>query len=126
MQPIRGLILLFVVNFVFAVLYCLFVYHVLIRGVVEVGNVYFDASTTNLLVSIFSQLWAILCVTNVVALFAALRPALALRAGGSSMATYVGLGPSNWVSVCRVAIANKLMNVWCDLRYSSPMSRLTS
>ncbi|PMD43061.1 hypothetical protein L207DRAFT_454895, partial [Hyaloscypha variabilis F] len=49
----------------FTVLYMLFIYYVLIEGKVQVGVVFFDATTTNLLVSIFSQIFVILATATI-------------------------------------------------------------
>src|SRR6478609_3689111 len=64
MRPISSLIWSFVIFVIFSILHCLFIFFVLIRGEVIIGSTTFDASTTNLLVSIFSQASAIIADTT--------------------------------------------------------------
>jgi hypothetical protein len=119
-RPIRSLVSTFGVFTIFACLYCVFVYYVLIRGEVIVGNTLFDASTTNLLVSIFSQISALLADTALRQLLASLRMLFASSRGGTSAYTWFGIGPSSqWMSTAKFAIASYLLNAWCLLRYDS-------
>jgi hypothetical protein len=118
-RPIRGLVWTSFVFALFACLYCLFVYFVLIRGQVIVGKALFDASTTNLLVSIFSQISALLADTALRQLLAALRMYFAAQPGGLSAYTWFGIGPSSqWLATARFAVASYLLNAWCLFRYA--------
>jgi hypothetical protein len=102
---------------IFDVVYCLFIYYVLMKGMVQVGGTIFDASTTNLLVSIFSQLSAILADMTLRELLAALRLRFAAQSHGTSAFTWFGIGPSSqWISTAKFAVACKLLNLWCLFR----------
>jgi hypothetical protein len=117
-RPIGDLILTFTVGLVFAILYILFINYVLIWGTVQVGSVFFNAPTANLLVSIFSQISATLSYMMVHGLFGALRLAFAARKGGILAPTFLGLGPAaSWLEVLKSAFVDRLFNLWCDFRY---------
>jgi hypothetical protein len=117
-RSIRDLLLTFTVSLVFAVLYILFINYVLIQGTPPVGNVFFDASKTNLLVAIFSQISATLSDIMIRGLLSAMRLAFAARNDGIPAPTFLGLGPAaGWLQVLKLAIANRLFNLWCDFRY---------
>jgi hypothetical protein len=119
-RPIGALFLIFAINLVLAILYLPFINYVLIQGTVQVGHIFFNASTTNLLVSIFSQISAALSDMMVRGLLSALRLAFANRKDGISVPTFLGLGPAaGWLQVLRLAFIDRLFNLWCDLRYVS-------
>jgi len=86
----------------FTVLYMLFINYVLIEGKVQVGVVFFDASTTNLLVSIFSQVFVVLATTTVHGLFKNLR--LVLK--NATLVTFFGIScSSGWSFVLKLLAA---------------------
>jgi hypothetical protein len=116
-SPVKGFILSFLGYLVFTVLYSLFIYHVLIRGNPQVGTILFDASTSNLLVSIFSQAFVMLADTMIRGLLDILRVAFANRERGTSVSTFFGISAATgWLSVFRLALANKFFNLWVDFR----------
>jgi hypothetical protein len=124
-RPIGSLLWMFLVFVVFSLLHCLFIYYVLIRGNVIIGSAIFDASTTNLLVSIFSQASAILADTTLRQLLGALRLSFATSANGTSAFTWFGIGlSSQWVTTAKFAAASYLMNIWCLLRLLLPLLNL--
>lgn len=117
-RPLGALFLIYGINLVLAILYLPFINYVLIQGSVQVGRVFFNASTTNLLVSIFSQISAALSHMMVRSLLSALRLAFANRKDGISALTFLGLGPAaGWLQVLRLAFIDRLFNLWCDFRY---------
>ncbi len=86
----------------FTVLYMIFINYFLIAGKVQVGAVFFDASTTNLLVSIFSQIFVVLATATIHGLFNALR--LVLK--GESLVTFFGISfSSGWPSILKLLVA---------------------
>jgi magnesium-transporting ATPase (P-type) len=87
---------------IFTVLYMLFINYVLIEGKVQVGVVFFDAPTTNLLVSIFSQVFVVLATTTVHGLFKNLR--LVLK--NATLVTFFGIScSSGWSFVLKLLAA---------------------
>ncbi|KIM95435.1 hypothetical protein OIDMADRAFT_134537 [Oidiodendron maius Zn] len=99
-QPIRYLLITFTLSLVFSVLYILFINYVLIRGNVQIGTVSLSASTTNLLVSIFSQISA---------------------TGGILATTFLGLGSAtSWLQVLNLAFVDRFLNFWCDFSLLLP------
>jgi len=117
-RPIGALFLIYGINLVLAILYLPFIYYVLIQGTVQVGRVFFNASTTNLLVSIFSQISAALSDMMVRGLLSALRLAFANRKDGISAPTFLALGPAaGLLQVLMLAFIDRLSNLWCDFRY---------
>ncbi|KAK1753757.1 hypothetical protein QBC47DRAFT_303914 [Echria macrotheca] len=104
LSSIRLLLSSYAACLVFSVLYCLFIWHVLILGRPQVGGVLFDASTSNLLVSVFSQVFALLADALICGLLDVLRAALAGREGGTSASSFFGIsGATGWMSVFRLA-----------------------
>ncbi|KAI9164058.1 hypothetical protein HJFPF1_05693 [Paramyrothecium foliicola] len=124
-RPISVLIWTFFGFVFFSILHCLFIYFVLIRGEVIIGRATLDASTTNLLVSIFSQASAILADTTLRQLLGALRLFFATRPQGTSAFTWFGIGlSSQWVTTAKFAMASYLLNAWCLLRLALPLLNL--
>ncbi|KAK0639687.1 hypothetical protein B0T16DRAFT_312968, partial [Cercophora newfieldiana] len=78
----------FIACFIFTLLYCLFIYHVLIRGKPQVGVIMFDGTTSNLLISIFSQFFVLLCDAVVAA--------------------------TGWLSTFRLASVTGFRDLWCN------------
>ncbi|KAK3314210.1 hypothetical protein B0H66DRAFT_458567, partial [Apodospora peruviana] len=110
---------------IFCALYCAFIFVVLIRRLVETpGGIFWDASKTNYVVGVLSQFSALLTDATIRALFGVLQPALTAQEGGTSFATWIGLGSSDWSSVFQVAAVNRFVNVWCDFRLSLPLLSL--
>jgi hypothetical protein len=88
-----------------------FIYFVLIEGKVQVGAVFFGASTTNLLVSIFSQIFVVLAAMTVHGLLTTLR--LVLK--DASLVTFFGIGSSSgWSSVLQLLAAGWFPKLWCN------------
>ena len=115
--PIKELVLSFVICLAFTVLYCFFIYSVLIYGNPQVGVILFDASTANLLTSIFSQVFVMLSDMMIRGLLDTLRVVLIKREKGTPTSTFFGLSAaSEWQSAFRLAWVNKFLNLWCDFR----------
>ncbi|CAH0016651.1 unnamed protein product [Clonostachys rhizophaga] len=117
LRPLRGVIFAWVAFSVFSVIFSAFVVYVLLRGNVRVGGVTFDASTSNLLVSIFSQISVILGDALIRDLLGVIRLALAKRDRGVSALTYFVIGPASaWTEAARHAVLTKFygLNLWCD------------
>jgi hypothetical protein len=114
-RAISDILYLFVALLVFTVLYIVFIYYVLIKGKVHIGDLFLSASTTNLLVSIFSQIFVILAAITLHGLLAALR--LALK--NASLVTFVGVASSSgWTSVLKLLIAGWFNDLWRNFRYA--------
>ncbi|KAK4211362.1 hypothetical protein QBC37DRAFT_427149 [Rhypophila decipiens] len=128
MKAIRSLLILFSFKTIYTSLFTTFIVVVLINKVVETpGGVYWDASTTNYVVSVLSQVSVLLVTTSVHDLFSVLRPILAARQArggrvGSSFASWVGLSPSaGWSTVFQVAAVGGFLNPWCNMRIVLPL-----
>lgn len=130
--PLRDLLLSFGVSVIYSITYWIFIYFVLIRGNIQVGSVLFDASKTNLLVSIFSQFAAILFDMVIRDLFGCLRLGFANTRRGLSLVNFLGMGASSsWLSTLEFAIIKwirekwrGLFNLWCELRLAIPIMGL--
>lgn len=78
---------------------------------------FWDASKTNLVVSILSQISAYLTDATLKSLLGVLRTVFLTGTDGSSFASYVGLGEaSGFLTVFQVAAMNWFINFWCDFR----------
>lgn len=122
LSPARPLIWPFVVSFIFGLLYCLFIYHVLIRQRPQVGGMMFDATTSNLLISIFSQFFVLLCDAVIFGLLDVLRTALASREGGTSASAFFGISAATgWLSTFRLASVTGFRDIWCNFRILVPV-----
>jgi hypothetical protein len=100
---------------VFTILYSLFIYRVLIQSDPKIGSCVFDASLTNLLLSIFSQLYTMLLLFMVQGLLDALRWSLTMRAGraGTSASNFFQLSPAtDWLSVLSLIFHSRLRSLW--------------
>lgn len=116
-KPVRGLLWWLLVNLVFDIPYCLFVYSVLIKGHIRICNTVFDAVTANLLVSIFSQISATFVDTMLREYLAVVRFRLAARQPGTRAATFIGIGPSSqWTSTAVLVLTCRALNVFMMLR----------
>ena len=130
--PLRDLILSFAISVIYSVVYWTFIYFVLIRGNIQVGSVLFDASETNLLVSIFSQFAAILFDMVIRDLFGCLRLGFANRRRGFGLVNFLGMGASSsWLSTLEFTVIKwvkdrwrGLFNLWCELRLAIPVMGL--
>jgi hypothetical protein len=115
---VKGLIITFLVWLIFTILYSLFVYYVLLNGQVQVGTARFDASTANLLVSIFSQIFVVLADTSIRGLLSALRLALALN-NGTGLTLFLGVSPStDWFPTLKLFALAWLPSLWGRWTYS--------
>jgi len=128
-RTIRGLLWLLIPNSLFTILYCLFVFYVLISKNVETpGPVIWDASKTNYVVGILSQFSAILTDATLKTFLAAARPTLttatAATSKGLSWASWTAQGASGWVVILQVAAANGFLNGWCLGRLAMPFLSL--
>lgn len=130
--PLRDLLLSFGVSVIYSIVYWIFIYFVLIRGNIQVGSVLFDASKTNLLVSIFSQFAAILFDMVIRDLFGCLRLGFTNTRRGLSLVNFLGMGASSsWLSTLEFTIVKwtrdkwrGLFNLWCELRLAIPIMGL--
>ncbi|KAK4450959.1 hypothetical protein QBC34DRAFT_484187 [Podospora aff. communis PSN243] len=121
-SPARPLLWSFAAYFVFTVLYCLFIHHVLIRGKPRVGVIMFDATTSNLLISIFSQFFVLLCDSVIFGLLDVMRTALASRDGGTSASAFFGISAATgWLSTFRLASVTGFRDLWCNFRLMIPV-----
>lgn len=118
LRELRPVILMYGISLVFAILYCWFIIVVLIYGRVETPfGVFWEASTTNLVVSVLSQTSAYLTDATLKSFLGVLRTVLMTRPDGSSFESYVGLGEaSGFFSVFQVAAINWFITPWCDFR----------
>ena len=120
--PARSLLTSYLATLIFTLLYCLFIHHVLINKKPQVGAVLFDATTSNLLISIFSQLFVLLSDATVCGLLDTMRTALASRSGGTSASAFFGISAATgWLSAFRLASVNGFSDVWCDFRLILPV-----
>jgi hypothetical protein len=111
MKPVRGLLAWFISNLLFDITYCLFVYMVLIKGYIKVCDTVFDAVTSNLLVSIFSQVSATLVDAMLREYLNVVRFKLLVDKWGPRAATFMGIGPaSQWTSTARLVLACRILN----------------
>lgn len=130
--PLRDLLLSFGISVIYSILYWIFIYFVLIRGNIQVRSVLFDASKTNLLVSIFSQFAAILFDMVIRDLFGSLRLGFANMRRGLSLVNFLGMGASSsWLSTLEFTIVKwirekwrGLFSLWCELRLTIPIMGL--
>jgi hypothetical protein len=101
LRELRPVILTYCISLVFAILYCWFIIVVLIHRRVETPlGVFWDASKTNLVVSILSQISAYLTDATLKSLLGVLRTVFLTGTGGSSFASYVGLGEASGFLPC--------------------------
>lgn len=132
MGPLRDLLLSFGISVIYSIVYWIFIYFVLIRGNIQIGSVLFDASKTNLLVSIFSQFAAILFDMVIRDLFGCLRLGFVNTHRGLSLVNFLGMGASSsWLSTLEFTIVKwirekwrGLFNLWCELRLAIPIMGL--
>ncbi|KAK4450545.1 hypothetical protein QBC34DRAFT_296908 [Podospora aff. communis PSN243] len=123
--PLRALFYLVAFSSTFTVLNCLFIYFVLLREIVETpGPVMWDATKTNYIVTLLSQISAILTDATIKGVLTATRPMLAARKRGSSWASWVAMGASGWSTIFQVSAANLFLNPWCLLRLALPVLAL--
>lgn len=130
--PLRDLLLSFGISVVYSILYWIFIYFVLIRGDIQIGSVLFDASKTNLLVSIFSQFAAILFDMVIRDLFGSLRLGFASTRRGFPLVNFFAMGASSsWLSTLEFTIIKWIrekwrafFNLWCELRLAIPIMGL--
>ncbi|KAG7107153.1 hypothetical protein HYQ44_013719 [Verticillium longisporum] len=112
----------------FTVLYSLFIHKVLIRRDPKIGVLVFEASVTNLLLSIFSQLYAMVLCFMVQGLLDALRWSLSSRVdgkGGTSASSFFQLSPAtDWFSVLKFILESRLRNTWGIFRLALPFMGL--
>lgn len=103
---------LWIVNVIFAVLYSLYVYHVVILVDPRLGSLLMSASDTNLVVSIVSQVFAQLTGHLIGGVLDTLRWQLASRTDGISFSTFFQLsGATEWTSILTFTMASGLRNL---------------
>jgi len=111
LQPVQSTMWLFVASALFYILYCVFISVVLLRD-----TVHWDASTTNYIVTVLSQISALLTNAMLKSLLTAVRPALAAREGGSAFSTWMAQGSSGWMTAAQLAVSDYFLNVWSNFR----------
>ncbi|OIW32040.1 hypothetical protein CONLIGDRAFT_678472 [Coniochaeta ligniaria NRRL 30616] len=123
LRELRPVILTYGISLLFGFLYCWFIIVVLIYGRVETPfGVFWEASTTNLVVSVLSQISAYLTDATLKSFLGILRTVFMTRPDGSSFESYVGLGEaSGFLTVFQVAAMNWFINPWCNFRLSLPV-----
>jgi hypothetical protein len=120
-RQVMAIICAWVAFLIFSILYSAYIVWVLLLGHARIGPTTFDATTSNLLVSIFSQVSVLLADTLIRDLLDILRLALARWEGGISGLTYFTIGPaSSWLSSVKHSILTKSFLKWyplVDFRY---------
>jgi hypothetical protein len=111
LQPVQSTMWLFVASALFYTLYCVFISVVLLRD-----TVHWDASTTNYIVTVLSQISALLTNAMLKSLLTAVSPALAAREGGSAFSTWMAQGSSGWMTAAQLAVSDYFLNVWSNFR----------
>jgi hypothetical protein len=119
LRELKGFLQIYGISLVFSILYCWFIIVVLIDRHVETPlGVFWDGSTTNLVVSILSQITATLISSTLKSFLGVLKTVLLARPDGTSFASYVGLGEaSGYLTVFQVAAMDWFIAPWCDFRY---------
>lgn len=109
------------ISLVYSLLFCWFIVVVLIRGKVETPfGVFWEASTTNWIVTILSLTSAYLTDATMRSYLSVLKTVLLTRSGGLAFASYVGLGEaSGWFTVFQVSAMNWFLDPYCNFRYES-------
>ena len=116
-EPVRGLLWWFLCNLLFDIPYCLFVYAVLIKGHIKIRGTVFNATTSNLLVSILSQVSATFIDAMLREYLSVVRFKLLLREWGIRIATFIGIGPaSQWMSTAILVFRCRALNPLLILR----------
>ncbi|KAM0330148.1 hypothetical protein ACHAQA_004321 [Verticillium albo-atrum] len=115
-------------SMLFTILYSMFIHEVLIVGDPKIGSIVFEASVTNLLLSIFSQLYAMVLCFMVQGLLDALRWSLSSRSegkGGTSASSFFQLSPAtDWFSVLKFMLDSNFKNSWGIFRLALPFMGL--
>ncbi|KAF3805791.1 hypothetical protein GCG54_00005155 [Colletotrichum gloeosporioides] len=115
-RPIGLALTAWITSLIFTVVYSLFIYHVLFEGNPVIGSWTFDASLTNLLLSLLSQLYAMLLAYVVLSLSDALRWSLASRSGrvdGASASSFFQLSPAtDWFSTMKFIFKGRFRSNW--------------
>lgn len=119
-RPVALSLSAWVFSIVFTIVYSLFIYHVLYRGNPVVGSWVFEASLTNLLLSIVSQVYAMLLAYVALSLSDSLRWSLASRSGGkggASASSFFQLSPAtDWFSILKFIFKGKFRSNWGLIR----------
>ena len=111
LRPVQSAMWLFVTSALFYTIYCVFISIVLLRD-----TVHWDASTTNYIFTVLSQISALLTNAMLKSLLTAVRPALAAREGGSAFSTWMAQGSSGWMTAAQLAVSDYFLNVWSNFR----------
>ncbi|KAF6793820.1 hypothetical protein CSOJ01_13792 [Colletotrichum sojae] len=123
-RPVGLALTAWVVSLLFTIVYSLFIYHVLFLGNPVVGSWVFEASLTNLLLSILSQLYAMLLAYVALSLSDALRWSLAARSEGqhgASASSFFQLSPATeWFSLLKFIFRGRFRSNWGVIRLSLP------
>ncbi|TQV95396.1 hypothetical protein IF1G_06383 [Cordyceps javanica] len=124
-RSVWGPLLAWVGSLGFTILYALFIYQIFILADPTVGSWVFDASLTNLLLSIFSQLYGMLLGFILRALLDALRWSLAARESGSkgvSAALFFQLSPATDIfSTLQMVPDVAIPNPWGFVKLALPL-----
>ncbi|OBR15174.1 hypothetical protein CH63R_00354 [Colletotrichum higginsianum IMI 349063] len=127
-RPVALSLTAWAVSVIFTVVYSLFIYHVLFQGNPVIGSWTFDASLTNLLLSICSQLYGMLLAYVVMSLSDALRWSLASRTGGkggASASSFFQLSPAtDWFSILKLILRGRFRSNWGLIRLALPFMGL--
>lgn len=117
-HQLRTELVLFGISLVYMFLVCWFTIVVLIHGNVETPlGVFWGFSTTNLMVTILSQISAYLIDSIIRSYLALLRRVFLAKPKGLSFASYVGLGEaSGWFTVFQISAMNWFLNLYCNFR----------
>ena len=112
--PVKSTMWLVVANALFYTLYYVFISVVLLRDIVH-----WDASTTNYIVTVLSQISALLTDAMLKSLLTTVRPALAARPRGTRFSTWMAQRSLRWITAAQLASSNYLFNVWSDFRLAT-------
>lgn len=115
--PVESTLWLFIPSALFFILYCAFISVVLLPGVLEtLGAVYWNASTTNSIVTVLSQISALLTNAMLKSLLTTVRPALAARRRGTRFSSWIAQGSSGWITAVQLSLTNVFVDMWANFR----------
>lgn len=116
-RPVGLALTAWVVVLLFTIAYSLFIYHALFLGNPVVGSWVFEASLTNLLLSILSQLYVMLPAYVALSLSDALRWSLSEGQHRASASSFFQLSPAtDWFSRLKFICGGRFRSNWGVIR----------
>ncbi|KAK5656045.1 hypothetical protein OQA88_5184 [Cercophora sp. LCS_1] len=119
LRPVASLKWMFLSSALFHALYCAFISAVLLPG--APGTLPWNASATNTIVSVLSQISALLIGALLKSLLTTVRPAMAARRQGTRFSSWIAQGSSGWITAVKLACANRFVDLWSDFRVFLPI-----